>query len=483
MTTTRPWSLAARLTAWYAASAFLLLLVTGIYLYATMKIHLDEEDDEHFANRLSGVREALAKGPGDGDALRIAVSSGQPQEVLVRILSRDGRTLVQSPGMEGIAPEKLWAQLPLLAVGNTNTAEVKSPTGRPYRIGNAEVAGARAGEPPHRVHLALDHSAEFNLVSKYRGRLYLVLGLGFAACLPIGYWIARRGLRPLGRMAEAVQGIHSATLHERIEPAGFPSEIRALAVKFNEMLGRLEDAFTRLSRFSADIAHELRTPVHNLRGEVEVALGRPRSAEEYRQILESSLEECGQISRLIDGLLFLARAENPRTQIARQRIDIGRELATIREFYDAPATDAGIRLRLDLDGADGLCADLDRTLFQRAVGNLIENAMSHTPAGGSVTLAAAAGDGVVRVEVADTGSGIPPEHLPRIFDRFYRVDEGRSKDHGGMGLGLAITRSVATLHGGTIDVASRLGAGTRVSLTFPVASANGAGAGVRNESE
>jgi two-component system heavy metal sensor histidine kinase CusS len=475
-----PWSLAARLTAWYAASAFLLLLVTGIYLYATMKIHLDEEDDEHFANRLAGVRVVLSKTPADGDGLKNVVASGQPQEVLLRILSSDGRTLVQSPGMEVTAPENLWASLP---AKDARAAEVMAPMGRPYRIGAAEVPGAGVNDPPYRVHLALDHSAEFNLVSKYRGRLYLALGLGFAACLPIGYWIARRGLRPLGRMAEAVQGIRSATLHERIEAAGFPSEIRALAVTFNEMLGRLEDAFTRLSRFSADIAHELRTPVHNLRGEVEVALGRPRSTEEYRHILESSLEECGQISRLIDGLLFLARAENPRTQIARQRIDVGRELATIREFYDAPATDAGLQLRLDLDGADGLCTDLDRTLFQRAVGNLIENAMSHTPPGGTVTLAAAAGDGVVRVEVADTGSGIPPEHLPHIFDRFYRVDEGRSKDHGGMGLGLAITRSVATLHGGTVDVASRLGAGTRVSLTFPVASANGAGAGVRNEAE
>src|SRR5262249_7366571 len=146
--------------------------------------------------------------------------------------------------------------------------------------------------------------------------------------------------------AETTRRIRSTTLHERVELAGLPAELSVLAGTFNEMLDRLEESFTRLARFSADIAHELRTPVNNLRGEAEVALGKARAPEEYREVLGSCLEECGRLSRIIDSLLFLARAESPETQIAREWIDVGRELAVVRDFYEAAAGEAGVTLRL-----------------------------------------------------------------------------------------------------------------------------------------
>jgi two-component system heavy metal sensor histidine kinase CusS len=229
------------------------------------------------------------------------------------------------------------------------------------------------------------------------------------------------------------------------------------------MLDRLEESFARLGRFSADIAHELRTPVHALRGEVEVALGRARSPEEYREVLGSCLEECVRLSGLIERLLFLARAEDPTTQINRERVDVGRELAAVQEFYEPAAADAGVRLSLDVPKP--VAANLDRALWQRAVGNLVENALAFTPSGGSVSLSATPeGDGV-RVTVADTGCGVPAADLPRLFDRFYRADPARSSR--GVGLGLSIVRTVAGLHGGTVEVASVVGQGTRVTLHFP----------------
>jgi two-component system heavy metal sensor histidine kinase CusS len=237
------------------------------------------------------------------------------------------------------------------------------------------------------------------------------------------------------------------------------------------MLDRLEESFGRLAAFSATIAHELRTPVNNLRGEAEVALGKPRSPQEYRDALGSCLEECGRLSRLIDGLLFLARAENPMTQVEKEPVDLGRELAAVRDFYEAAAAEAGVTLTAAAPG--GLVAELNRPLFQRAVGNLVSNALAHTGPGGDVALSAAREDGWLRVEVADTGSGIDAVHLPRLFDRFYRADPTRSSASGGVGLGLAVVKAVAELHGGSVSLGSEVGRGTRVALLLPAADNGG----------
>jgi two-component system heavy metal sensor histidine kinase CusS len=228
------------------------------------------------------------------------------------------------------------------------------------------------------------------------------------------------------------------------------------------MLDRLEQSFDRLRQFSADIAHELRTPVNSLRVGIEVALGKPRTAEEYREVLGSGLEECGRLAGMIDSLLFLARAENPRTVIDTEEVDVGEELAKVRDFYETAAAEAGVRLSVVMGG--DVRARLNQPLFQRAVTNLVANALRHTPAGGAVTLTAAR-DGVTRVEVADTGSGIPASHLPHVFDRFYRVDQARTS--GGTGLGLAIVRSIVELHGGAVEITSEEGKGTRVVMTLP----------------
>ena len=246
---------------------------------------------------------------------------------------------------------------------------------------------------------------------------------------------------------------------------GLPSELASLAATMNDMLARLEEAFARLSRFSADIAHELRTPLNTLRGETEVALGKARTPEEYREVLGSCLEEYGRLSKLIDSLLFLARAENPGTQVHREDFDVARELGTVREFYEAAAGEKGIAL--DVRAPAGIVAGLDRTLFQRAAGNLIENALAHTARGGTVTLAASRENGSIRVEIADTGCGISPEHLPFVFDRLYRADRSRTAATGGAGLGLAIVKSIAELHGGTASISSEPGKGTRVTLLLP----------------
>lgn len=274
-----------------------------------------------------------------------------------------------------------------------------------------------------------------------------------------------RGNAPIESISGAAARIRSTTLDERIATQGLPVELRNLAETFNSMLDRLEQSFRHISQFSDDVAHELRTPVNNLRGEIEVALGKLRSSESYRETLGSCLEECTRISRLIETLLFLARSDTSTHPLEREQVDVNMELATVEAFYGAAASEAGVALRVM--SAEGLSARVNRTLFQQAVGNLVSNAIAHTPKGGSITIEARSdADGLV-ITVRDTGRGIPQEHLPRVFERFYRVDrtQGSSSQH--VGLGLAVVKSIVMRHGGRVAISSEAGRGTQVILTLP----------------
>jgi two-component system heavy metal sensor histidine kinase CusS len=268
-------------------------------------------------------------------------------------------------------------------------------------------------------------------------------------------------------MATTARHIGSTNLRERIHPEGYPFEMAFLASTFNQMLDRLEESFDRISRFSTDIAHDLRTPVNNIRGEAEVALARARSADEYRDVVESCLEEAVRLSDLIGDLLFLARAESPLTHLRRERTDGGELLGGVREYYEASAADNGVSLTTTVAN-EPVIAELDRTLLQRAVGNLVSNALAHTPRGGAVVLGTNADSSTIRIEVSDTGVGIPAEALPKVFDRFFRVDSSRTQGSGATGLGLAIVKSIALLHGGNVEISSEPGHGTRVTFHMPV---------------
>jgi two-component system heavy metal sensor histidine kinase CusS len=462
----RPWSLAARLTAWYAGSAFLLVLGATLFLYWALTSNLDREDDESLADQARLQAAAWRDRPGDSAARHETdptATGRQYAPLLVRVLDNEGRVVTETPGMGDALPPAAFPP-PGAEGGPGRAADVPAAAGRSFRA-----LAVRGG--PGVIQVALDRTREEELLAGYRRSLWLVLLLALVACAVGGYQLARRGLRPLREIAATAGRIRSTTLaEERLPAAGLPAELAELAGTFNDMLDRLEESFARLARFSADIAHELRTPVHILRGEAEVALGRPRSPEEYREVLGSCLEECGRLTRLIDSLLFIARAEDPRTQVERERVDVGRELAAVREFYEAAAAEVGVSLTAE--AADGLLADLSRPLLQRAVGNLVANALAHTAPGGRVALTAARDGRDVRVEVADTGCGIAAAHLPHVFDRFYRADSARSSS-GGVGLGLAIVKSIADVHGGSVSLASEVGRGTRVTLRFPAPAAGG----------
>jgi two-component system, OmpR family, heavy metal sensor histidine kinase CusS len=461
----RAWSLAARLTAWYAGSAFALVLAATGFLYWAFVSNLDHEDDQLLGDRVRGLQAVMQNRPGDMAAIRQEVEEEEAHErtrVHLRILDEAGQVVIETPGMNQLLPP---SSFPSPTVEPSMGIDIDSAKGRSFRVLAVTVADGSPKRSPCVIQVAMDRSLEMELQANYRKNLLLVLGVALVICAVVGYGIAHRGIRPIHDITETARRIRPANLGERITPNGLPAELLTLADTFNQMLDRLEESFVRLSRFSADLAHELRTPVHSLRGEVEVALSKPRAPEEYREVLGSNLEECGRLAHMIDRLLFLARAENPETQVKKEPCDVGQELKTVCEFYGLSAAEAG--LRLTVAAPSKVQAELDRSLFQRAVGNVVANALAHTPTGGSVTVTATGDDRSTKVEVVDTGCGIPAAHLPHVFDRFYRADSTRASKNGSVGLGLAIVRSIMDLHGGTVEITSEVGRGTRLTLIFP----------------
>ena len=308
-------------------------------------------------------------------------------------------------------------------------------------------------------------------------------------------WLSRRGwlwrrswaswrrggvFVPLDAMARKAQHVSAERLHERMGGEPWPTELAILASAFDDMLLRLEESFSRLTAFSADLAHDLRTPLTNCMGEVEVALSQPRTPEEYRAILESALEELTRLARMVESLLFLARADNARPIISKVSMDARRELESMAELYDAVAQEKAVALACS--GAGTL--DADPTLLRRALGNLLSNAIRHTPPGGRVLLDAREEDGGAVLCVRDTGPGIPAEDLSRIFDRFYRSPRSRTSNPQGLGLGLAIVKSIMGLHGGRVEIRNAPEGGAVVRLIFPPdpSGTGGRGAAIRNRS-
>jgi two-component system heavy metal sensor histidine kinase CusS len=464
-------TLAFRLTAWYVLAGLALVVFTTASLYFVLVTELKKSADLFLADKIHVLRTMLRERPDDWDGLREEIelesAARRYQQFYIRLLDERNIPLLTTPGM---AEQLDLLQLTAQTQSRPGRAEdMKGRDGRLFLVMSAAAAVGSSAQTDT-VQIAIDVSQQQALLARYRHRFWLIL-LGTLAIFPlVGYQIARRGIRPVREMATTARHISSTNLHERIQPEGYPSELASLAATFNQMLDGLEESFERISRFSADIAHDLRTPVNNIRGEAEVALARARTVDEYREALSSCLEEAVRLSDLIGDLLFLARAESPLAHLHRENLNVGELLSGIREYYEASAADRGVSLSTVVPN-EPVIAQLDRTLLQRAVGNLVSNALAHTPAGRSVVLGTSIEPAAVRIEVSDAGVGIPPEALPRVFDRFFRVDESRSQASGGTGLGLAIVQSIMLLHGGNVEITSKVGQGTQVTLRVPVSPA------------
>jgi len=460
-------SLALLLTAWYTSASFLVVAAATGLFYLALANNLRKISEQSLLDEVDVCRALVREQGGDSHPLHEEVEIDSAvrryQKFYIRVLDASGEATSTTPGMDTDLSASRVAQE---AAKHHGIFWIDSPSGEPYRVMVVNVARDSTGRDVWTLQVAVDLTQEKVVLGEQRIWVWTLLAAALVFCPGVGFVIARRSTRPLREVAETARRIGSSTLNERILADGYPVEIRGLAMAFNAMLERLEESFARLSRFSADIAHELRTPVNNIRGESEVALARARTPEEYIEVLGSCLEESVRLSELIESLLFLARSESPGDHLKRAPEDIGRLLNDLRDYYEAAATEIGVTLSAST-GDGTLVANVDRMLLQRALGNLVSNSLAHCSAGDSIRIGAQRQGGQIRIEIRDTGSGISAEALPRVFDRLYRADPARSRNSGGTGLGLAIVRQIVFLHGGDVQIESDPGKGTVVWVSLP----------------
>ncbi len=462
-------SITKRLTILYAVSAFILLAISSIFLDWILISNMEREDNQFLVSEMQGLSILLQEHPDDintwrGEIEREALASTSAFiKYYMRILDEDGKPLIETPGMKEIVkPSSFPAPLKPFNLAARGIKQ-KGHDDRPLLLMAASVETRHIDAKKRLIQIALDMSHEDTIIVDYRKKVAIVLFGGVLLSALIGFAVAREGLRPLKKIAKAFQRIGPEQLHDRLGPAQWPEEMAILAHAFDTMIERLENSFTALSQFSADLAHELRTPINNLRGEAEVALYKARTTHEYRQVLESSLEEYARLSRMIENLLFLARAESRDTLVRRSLINTRKEVEALLEFHDAMAEEKAIEVICQ--GSEVI--EAEPILFRQALNNILSNAFQYTPAGGTITITMEkADDQSVMIEVADTGIGIEPEHLPKIFNRFYRTERARCHYPQGTGLGFSIVKSIMDLHGGTFTVQSKPEKGTIVTLKF-----------------
>ena len=446
---TEPRSIASRLVLLFTPAAALLLLCGLGVLYWIIVRHAFEEDNDVLADKVA-LLQADFEERGGVEALTADLTPptrSQHAAFLVRVLDPVGATMRETLGMERL--------LPATSFPPTASREIAVPIER-HSAGKLFALTTRhalANGRLYTIQVAQDRSSDERFAKEFGILVIVVLALGSIAAAALALTVTRRGLRPLREMTRSLERIGPTHLDERVAPAGWPRELQPLAVAFDEMLARLEDSFTRLSQFSADLAHELRTPIANILGEAQVTLIRDRSPAEYRDVIESMIAECERLSGIVDNLLFVARADAAREPIERKSFDARAAVEKIAAFYRTVAEDRHVAIHCTGDGE----IYADPVLFERAVSNLVDNALRFTLDRGEIKIAVAVRNGNTKVAVIDDGSGIAPEHLPRVFDRFYRADPSRSS--GGAGLGLALVKSIVDLHGGSARIESQIGRG------------------------
>ncbi|HNN47047.1 MAG TPA: heavy metal sensor histidine kinase, partial [Azospira sp.] len=335
---------------------------------------------------------------------------------------------------------------------------------RPLRGVSALARTGIKDAQPGIVAVATDISHHEHFMSSFRMTLWSFVVLAALLTGFLGWLAVRRGLAPLQAIRQEAAGITAHRLHSRLSADAVPVELADLVEALNEMLARLEDSFRRLSDFSSDIAHELRTPVTNLLTQTQVTLSKARTSNEYCDVLASNAEEFERLARMIADMLFLAKSDNDLVIPNKEPLNLIDEVKGLFEFYEALAEEKSIVLTCSGSGF----VSGDRLMLRRAISNLLSNALRHTPAGGRIVVRVDdTGDSVVKLSVENAGETIPLEHLPRLFDRFYRVDSSRQRLSEGSGLGLSITRSILRAHGGDAFIRSE-GGMTVFELKIPV---------------
>ena len=462
----KSWSIARRLTIHYALCAFVIFNVSIALLHWGLVVIAEKQSNRYLQDEIR-VIETLYGKAGDWRALEkkfeVGFAARELMKTYARILDSRGNVLLETYQMEGQLPVAAFP-VPNGEIPVENGHSWKNKEGNSYILRSVWLHGTPPSGERLILQIALDVTSLDRIFKDFRMVLLAVIVFGTLISSAIAAVIVNSGLRPLKEITDRTMHITAYNLDERMKLSHWPKEVKILAIAFDEMLDRLQDSFDRLSGYVSNMAHELRTPINVLMGEAEVALTKARTASDYRRVIESNMEEYERLSRIIDSLLFIARTDINKSQLKTDEIIVGLEAKKIVEYYLPLADDKEVSIVCT--GNATLYAD--PTLFKRAISNLLSNAIHYSSKGGKIEISISQGEDLsVTVTVTDTGLGMSKEELPKIFDRFYRIDASRHVHPEGTGLGLAIVKSIMELHGGTVNVVSEPSKGTAVTLKFP----------------
>jgi two-component system, OmpR family, heavy metal sensor histidine kinase CusS len=457
-------SLTARLVILFAAVVTGTMVLVSAYLYRALAVQSERRDDTELIGKVLQIRHLLSEAASvrdietDPHPLRNAVLGHEG--LLFLVVSADGRVLAQN-----VRPPSPLSQIKVVPTNREpSAADIRvwdSEQGRRRAIAAAAIVGERAADE---VQIFLAREAAYRAASLTEFGWHLILSALAGALLAglLGYMTVRNSLKPIGVIAAKAKEITTRKLDTRLALEEVPAELRELAADFNSMLDRLEDGIKRLSQFSADLAHDLRTPINTLMVETQVALSRPRSVEDYQALLAANDEEYERLSRLIETTLFLARAENAQLALHPQVVELGEKLEKITDYFSGVAEEARVSLRVGGEGT----AYADPVLLERAVSNLISNAIRYSDSGTVIEVSAGEDGHHAFVCVANRGTGIPAAYVNRVFDRYFRGDATRAQADGSSGLGLAIVKAIMKLHEGSVELTTEVNGTTRFALKF-----------------
>jgi len=451
-----------RLTLYFSLTMAIVLYCVSGLLYSTMRSQLNQKDEQELRSSMQFQQEmAVAISERQGTEAQwqkeLFEFVVQQERLSLRIISPDGKIYSQSANMR--VPQSDFSP------------PTQNFSYRSWRYSDDEhrekylITSTYFTLKDHQqwlVQAALNVSKNNEIIENYYQMMQFIAALAIIIFSAFGFWLARRGLSPLRTIIADIEKIHAEDLHTRISTQRWPTELNALAASFDRMMMRLEASFKQLNRFSSDIAHELRAPINNLISAASVTQSKDRSSQEYQETLAAIVEEGERLSRMISSMLFLARADNSREALSKEWLSSQHEFEKLINFYDILAEENNITLVSEGD----IAVRGDPLLLQRALSNLLSNALRHTGENGQITLSARDDGNVTLLSIEDNGEGISAEHLPLIFDRFYRIDASRSLTEN-TGLGLAIVKTIAELHGGKILVESEPGKGSRFTLVLP----------------
>jgi heavy metal sensor kinase len=465
-------SLSFKLTLWYIVFLGGIIVFAGIFQYQGFKESLLDELDGKLLEIANETYESWygERGVSWEDAIRKTTTRFQTFKPLIQliILKERGEKKIENiisaePFEEGsfLFDAKIYYRADRSDIDNLiyETIEEKKLGVSPMRIILFPVRGpniVQVGISMEDTELALRRLMIIMIIAG--GLLMLSASLG-------GNFIIRTALKPVKSVVKTAKDISADDLSLRIESGRRQDEIGELVETFNDMISRLEESVKKIKQFSGDVSHELRTPLTIIRGEIEVLLRKERNKEEYKKTLESTLEEAAYLERIIDDLLFLSRIEALERKEFSNSVKLDEILLNVVESQGLAAKKKGVGLDINL--VEPVEIKGGEILLERMIANIVDNAIRYTHPGGRVEVALEKKNGSITLLVQDTGTGIPEESLRLIFDRFYVVDKSRSKETGGLGLGLSIVKRVADSHGGTIEVKSEVNQGTSFLVRFP----------------